>query len=211
MLPQFLRRLGFSSRFLTLASPVQNRRGKETPMSKNNVVVAYDFSKHADVALQRAVEIACREPETVLHFITVIDSHETYQTADSVQQDLAGRLKAIFENRKPGGEIEFFVHARIGAPVREVLGLAEEIGADLIVMGSHGRGAVGRLLLGSVSTAVLHGARCPVLVVRLKGYKDITLDKVVELPEHAIRHAAPHRYSYSSSRVQMRPSDWPIS
>jgi nucleotide-binding universal stress UspA family protein len=179
-------------------------------MTKNNIVVAYDFSKHADVALHRAIEIASREPDSVLHFITVIDSHETYLTADSVQKDLTARLASIFEARKPGVDLEFFVHARIGQPVREILDLAEEIGADLIVIGSHGRGAVGRLLLGSVSTAVLHGARCPVLVVRVKEYKYVALDKVVEVPPHSVRHAAPHRYSYSSSAVQLRPSEWPI-
>lgn len=179
-------------------------------MSKNHVVVAYDFSKHGDVALQRAVELACREPDTALHFITVIDSHESYKTADSVRDDLVARLRTLFEARKPGNDIEFYVHARIGQPVREILDLADEIGADLIIVGSHGRGPVGRLLLGSVSTAVLHAALCPVLVVRLKGYKYVALDKVVEVPPHGIRHARPHRYSYSSSAVQLRPTEWPI-
>jgi hypothetical protein len=60
-----------------------------------------------------------------------------------------------------------------------ILELAEEVGADLITCGSHGRGAMGRLLIGSVSEAVLHGALCPVLIVRLKGYPYVAGDKVV--------------------------------
>jgi len=179
-------------------------------MSKTQVVVAYDFSKHADVALQRAVEIACKDPSNVLHFVTVIDPSRDYLAADKVQQDLLGRLRLLFEARRPGVEIDFYVHARIGSPVPEILGLAEEVGADLIICGSHGRGTVGRLLIGSVSEAVLHGARCPVLIVRLKGYAYVALDKVVEVPPQGFRRSPPHRYTYTSTQIQTRPAEWPI-
>jgi nucleotide-binding universal stress UspA family protein len=184
---------------------------KEIVMSKTQVVVAYDFSKYADVALQNAVERACKDPDNVLHFVTVIDQSQDYQTADNVQKDLLGRLRLLFQARRPGVEIDFFVHARIGKPVDEILGLAEEVGADLIICGSHGRGAMGRLLIGSVSEAVLHGARCPVLIVRLKGYPYVALDKIVEIAPQGVRREPPHRYHYSSSTIQTRPAEWPIS
>jgi nucleotide-binding universal stress UspA family protein len=53
-----------------------------------------------------------------------------------------------------------------GAPVEEILGLAGRIGADLIVMGSRGRGPLQRLALGSVSEGVVYGGSKPVLIVR---------------------------------------------
>jgi len=53
-----------------------------------------------------------------------------------------------------------------GAPADQICELAESLGATMIVIGSHGWGAVRRLLFGSVSWAVLHHAPCPVLVVR---------------------------------------------
>jgi nucleotide-binding universal stress UspA family protein len=53
-----------------------------------------------------------------------------------------------------------------GAPAPVICQTAETIGADLIVVGSHGRGAVDRLLVGSVSHGVLNCAKQPVLVVR---------------------------------------------
>jgi len=54
-----------------------------------------------------------------------------------------------------------------GDPADEILRLADEIGADLIVMGSHGRTGVLRVLMGSVSRKVLDQAKCPVLIVRI--------------------------------------------
>jgi len=54
----------------------------------------------------------------------------------------------------------------VGPTKSKILGLADEIGADLIVCGSHGRHGLS-LLLGSTANAVLHGAKCDVLVVRL--------------------------------------------
>jgi nucleotide-binding universal stress UspA family protein len=53
-----------------------------------------------------------------------------------------------------------------GDPVTEILETARETGCDLIVMGTHGRTGVGRLLLGSVAEAVLRKAPCPVLTMK---------------------------------------------
>jgi nucleotide-binding universal stress UspA family protein len=57
-------------------------------------------------------------------------------------------------------------HLRIGKPDTEIVGLAEEIGAGLIVIGSRGLDGIGRALMGSVSDSVVRHAHCPVLVVR---------------------------------------------
>lgn len=53
-----------------------------------------------------------------------------------------------------------------GDAVYEVIALQQRSGADLLVVGSRGAGALGRTLIGSVSYAVIRGAMCPVLVVR---------------------------------------------
>jgi nucleotide-binding universal stress UspA family protein len=54
-----------------------------------------------------------------------------------------------------------------GDPVTAILRAAEEVGCDLIVMGTHGRTGLGRLLLGSVAEQVVRRASCPVLTVRV--------------------------------------------
>jgi nucleotide-binding universal stress UspA family protein len=64
-----------------------------------------------------------------------------------------------------GGEV-VEVHARLGRPDAEIVGLADELGAGLIVLGSRGLGSLRRALMGSVSDSVVRHAPCPVLVVR---------------------------------------------
>jgi nucleotide-binding universal stress UspA family protein len=57
-------------------------------------------------------------------------------------------------------------HLAVGKPDKEIVRLAGELDADIVVLGSRGLGAVGRVLLGSVSDSVVRHAWCSVLVVR---------------------------------------------
>src|SRR3712207_7523755 len=59
-------------------------------------------------------------------------------------------------------------HLREGSTYEEIVALATEIGVGLIAVGSRGRGRIRRLLMGSVSDAVVRQAHCPVIVVRWK-------------------------------------------
>jgi len=186
-----------------------------------HVVVAYDFSSSAEEALARAVEVACRAPQHILHVITVIDPHRgaaieptqhvDYAYAERIQEKVKERLTAAFAGRDAAAEVHFFVYGRIGKPVEEVLGLAQEVGADLLFIGSHGRKGIERLLLGSVSERVVREARCPVMVVRHKSYVDVELEPVVEVAGEHRHYVRPHRYSYVDRRVETRPNNWPIS
>ncbi len=67
--------------------------------------------------------------------------------------------------RSVGGTLAQGHLAEGGAP-QEIVGLAEEIGVGLIVLGSKGRGGIRRALMGSVSDSVVRHAHCPVMVVR---------------------------------------------
>ena len=64
-----------------------------------------------------------------------------------------------------GGEVAE-AHARLGRPDAQIVGLADELGAGLIVLGSRGLGTLRRALMGSVSDSVVRHAHCPVLIVR---------------------------------------------
>jgi len=115
-------------------------------------------------------------------------------------------LRAISADR-----VHFFVHARIGKPAPEILSLAREIGADLIVLGNHGLTGIERMLLGSTSERVVREAGCSVEIVRPKHYPDVELLDMVEVePDHDHPYVPPHRYYYEDHRVNMRPPEWPL-
>jgi nucleotide-binding universal stress UspA family protein len=190
-------------------------------MQPRQVVVAHDFSAAADVALDRAVELACRAPHHVLHFVAAIDPHQgfgldpgervDYRYAEKIQALLLERLGAIFASRSPEQPIEFFVHARIGDAAEEILDLAREIGADLIVVGAHGHGGIRRRLLGSTTEAVVRDAGCPVIVARAKEYADVELTRVVRIDRDAPPpRPGPRRYSYTTAVLSVRPDSWPL-
>jgi nucleotide-binding universal stress UspA family protein len=76
------------------------------------------------------------------------------------------RLKEQVQKISETGAEIAQTHARVGFPDVEIVGLAEELGAGLIVVGSRGRGGLRRALMGSVSDSVVRHAPCPVMVVR---------------------------------------------
>ena len=74
---------------------------------------------------------------------------------------LLARIAGHLGSRRPAPEF-----VPVGDAAAEIVKTATDWPADLIVIGSHGRGRIERALLGSVADAVLRDARCPVLVVR---------------------------------------------
>lgn len=81
--------------------------------------------------------------------------------ADNATKALESASKAL-----AASGVAFDVRTSVGDPAEVVLDAIRKTGADLVVMGSHGRGALRKLLLGSVVTKVLASSPVPVLVVR---------------------------------------------
>ncbi|HUU33011.1 MAG TPA: universal stress protein [Vicinamibacterales bacterium] len=81
------------------------------------------------------------------------------------QRELAERDLAAARERARAAGVAADASVRGGHPAREILAASAEIQADLIVLGSHGRGGVEHLLLGSVAEKVMRKAECPVMVV----------------------------------------------
>jgi nucleotide-binding universal stress UspA family protein len=190
-------------------------------LAPSQVVVAYDFSPSAELALMRAVDVACRAPHHVLHICTALDKHSglavaptddvTVEYADRIRQLVVDHVTAAFAGRYVACEVQFFVHARIGKPADEILALAHEVGADLIFIGSHGKTGFERLLLGSTSERVVREAKCPVMVIRDVGYAPVDLLHMLAENPHSHPYTPPHRYSYTNAAVVTRPDEWPIS
>jgi nucleotide-binding universal stress UspA family protein len=138
------------------------------------IVLATDGSASAEQATKFAVELA-REAGAKLLVVAAWEASLTvYQYAPNgplPEVERAERHRATEAARKTsehakeeGVEAETVV--REGDPVDIVSDTARDADASLIVVGSHGWGALRRLVFGSVSTSLLHHAPCPVLVVR---------------------------------------------
>ena len=138
------------------------------------IMLATDGSPAAEKAMETAIELA-KALETDLVVTTVWEI--PYTTVGLAPAPVAGDLAQLGEDdaRKVATEAaaraeEAGVETRTvvlrGITVQEICAAAEKFDPRFLVIGSHGFGAVRRALFGSVSTGVLHHARCPVLVVR---------------------------------------------
>ncbi len=133
------------------------------------IVHPTDFSENSHVALEVARSLA------VDHGARLVIIHVT-PPAILMDGTVAGEVdpaafRAALDDlraRYDGPDLKYPIETRLilGSAREEILAAANEIGCDLIVMGTHGRGALGRLLLGSVAESVLPRANFPVMVVR---------------------------------------------
>jgi nucleotide-binding universal stress UspA family protein len=84
---------------------------------------------------------------------------------EQIEREARETLRKLTWRTKVAGGTVAATHLRLGGVAEEIIALAEEIGAGVIVMGSRGRGRLRRFLLGSVSGSVVRRAFCSVLVV----------------------------------------------
>jgi nucleotide-binding universal stress UspA family protein len=140
------------------------------------ILLAHDGSKEAAEAARTAAEISVATGSE-LHLVYASLAESPYYPGPEmpdVRKDylerLHERVRAWLEQQAERLEAEGVnveaAHLRLGAPDREVVSLAEELEAGLIVVGSRGLGGLKRALLGSVSDSVARHAHCSVLVVR---------------------------------------------
>jgi nucleotide-binding universal stress UspA family protein len=151
------------------------------------ILLATDSSGEAELATRTAVDLA-RMSDSELHVVHVLDAvaspallypeatdpEGTAVSDQALEQDLERRaeqlgrevLDAEAERVRSAGGTAAQTHLAMGDAPREIVHLAEDLGAGLIVMGSRGRGGIRRALMGSVSDSVVRYAHCPVLVVR---------------------------------------------
>jgi nucleotide-binding universal stress UspA family protein len=137
------------------------------------ILCPIDFSETADRAAAEASRMArwYRADVHALHVLPLmteawaagfpVDPH-THEPR--VPVDLRAHLEGRLQDARASGVI-VEAHLREGGAAAEILRYADESAADLIVMGTHGRGGLGRLVLGSVAESVLRRSPCPVLTV----------------------------------------------
>ena len=136
------------------------------------ILLATDGSREAQLARTTAIDLA-NSTNSELHVVTVAPGYPSYDVLNpSVVEGLREQAEDILNEQaakidQEGGTVAE-KHLRIAERYRaqQIVKVAEEIGAGLIVIGSRGLGGVRRALMGSVSDSVVRHAHCPVLVVR---------------------------------------------
>jgi universal stress protein A len=145
-------------------------------MAYRHILAAIDSSEEAREVLAQARQVAdehkaklsvCTAVKPLTHVYGGLDMMAYTQASVSFEQEALtqARNQAAAEAAKVKVASED-VHVSIGAPATEVVETAKRVGADLIVIGSHGKHGLG-LLLGSTANGVLHQAHCDVLTVRI--------------------------------------------
>ena len=147
------------------------------------ILLATDGSEDAAFAARTAVNLT-NKTDSELHVVYVEEVPRRLSTSeptsleglidpefeDQMRQQAQAAASQLLEEqvqkiKEAGGEIAQ-AHPRLGRPYAEIVQLAEELDAGMVVVGSRGEGGVRRALLGSVADSVVRHAHCPVLVVR---------------------------------------------
>jgi nucleotide-binding universal stress UspA family protein len=142
---------------------------KDTKVGWKTIVLATDGSRFSAAAAERAVAFA-QSYGGALKILSVVDlPSEFYAEAPQAAEELLGRAREHVASVKRSAEqagvpAETFIAE--AEAYRAVVSLAQEQHADMIVIGSHGRTGLRRLLMGSVAEGVIGHSTCPVLVVK---------------------------------------------
>ncbi|MCW8883607.1 MAG: universal stress protein [Sedimenticola sp.] len=139
-----------------------------------HILVAVDFSKEFEAVLAKAIEQQKINSArmTLVHVVEYTGAMYTGEIPLPEDLDLDQRLAKQAESKLQAmideRQLQNTTHlVEIGTPKREIVRVAEEQKADLIIIGSHGRHGL-QLLLGSTANGVLHLAKCDVLAIRVE-------------------------------------------
>jgi len=143
-------------------------------ISIKNILWPTDFSEDADHALQYAIEFATRFEATIhLHHVVNVpymsvayeigpDVLAARETAENYAKEyLAKKAKEV-----EAAGVKTEMHLTVGTPFVDITALAKEKKIDLIIVATHGKGAIEHMLMGSTAERIVRKAPCPVLSVK---------------------------------------------
>jgi nucleotide-binding universal stress UspA family protein len=138
-------------------------------LPKKKVIVPFDFSDNSlaavDTALQLVADPSHVTVANVLQDLSPLEPSEVWNTIDTATR-IRHVATALRERLRDKKYEKIQIDVSMGDPGHEIADLAEREHADLIVLPSHGRRGLTRLLIGSVAERIVRLAHCPVLVLR---------------------------------------------
>jgi nucleotide-binding universal stress UspA family protein len=156
-----------------------------------HILVATDFGDASETALRYGRELA-RAFGAKLHVLHVVEPPMMLAGPDAIaintaqlasdMEDAARRQLANLVAPEDRRELDLVTALRTGrAPAFEIAAYAKEAGVNLIIIGTHGRGLMGHLLMGIVAEKVVRIAHCPVLTVRSPEHEFVLPDALQAL------------------------------
>jgi universal stress protein A len=140
------------------------------------ILTAIDFSENSECAFDYALTLATKfnAELTIIHVINEpVDlrgfyvPHISFEQLEKEIEESAVKMMETFCNTKLGTFTNYKTSIMTGIPYDEIIAAAARIDASLIVLGTHGRTGLDRILFGSTAERVVRSASCPVLTVRL--------------------------------------------
>ena len=140
----------------------------------SHILVPYDFTDFADLAFEKAMEIA-KKFDSKLTLLTVLGSdtdtsgmsfsraQEAHDEAESKAKEELNKMKDSRINEDIEISVKIIHHS---SSIDGILSFAETNNVDLIVMGSHGRAGFKKLVLGSIASGIITKSNCPVMIVK---------------------------------------------
>lgn len=163
--------------------------------STKQVMVAVDFTECGDDALLMGLTMLQEGQVGTLHLVYVLDPRDVINDPEkpglATEEEviakaprlLVARAEALADVRNMAIDTKRLrAHARIGKPVPALIQVCVDYDADFLLVGTHGRRGIERLLLGSVAEALVREAPCPVLVARVKDYEGRTKTALPDQP-----------------------------
>jgi nucleotide-binding universal stress UspA family protein len=187
-------------------------------------VVGVDLGCTGDDALLEGLHLLEVGALAKLHMLYVIDprtiTDEAHHRLENEERALASAPKRVEQHAlalcRVGGlkltSDRFVAHARIGDPAPTLLQMCVDYDADLLIVGTHGRTGLDRVLDGSVAETAARRARCPVIIARRKDYTGIARTALPDLPyapgeAPARRTSAVGHVNESTTLESWQPSD----
>ncbi len=145
-----------------------------THMIFKNILVPYDATSFSNRAFQKAVDIAKKDGSKITIFTVIEGQYSAIMSYSKINSDIIKKQekaakKFIFalESSAKKSNVPVSVKIKQGTTiVKEIINFAKSKKFDLIVMGSHGRTGLNKLILGSVANGVAQQAKCSVMVVK---------------------------------------------
>lgn len=159
-----------------------------TPSQPYIILAALALDDTGVLALREAARIAQQRPGSELHLVHVVLEEAAASSAlelVSLEQRLAAapaQIRNYVEQVWSDTPSKVIAHLRAGQPSRSILQTAVDINADIVVVGTHRRAGIKKLMLGSVAEQVLDHAHCPVLIALPKDYTGKSASDTIQPP-----------------------------